>query len=120
MNELTKAFIQECKQKQDWKVRYKANYIQFDNYFKYSGKIEVTSEIIDRYIEMTGKYGMMLKKRQPVLTTKDPVVRYYFQNSNMTLIELGIHFNMCYKEISNRISKYLKTKTNEKGDKIFA
>ena len=38
--ELIDAFVLECKQEQEWKERFKANHIDFWNYFKYSGKIE--------------------------------------------------------------------------------
>ena len=31
--ELVEAFILECKQQQEWEERWKANHIDFDNYF---------------------------------------------------------------------------------------
>ena len=37
---LVKAFIQECKDAQDHKAKFKANHIDMDDWFKYSGKIE--------------------------------------------------------------------------------
>jgi len=42
---LVEAFVLECKQEQEWKERIRANHIQFDNYFKYSGQIEQTRQI---------------------------------------------------------------------------
>jgi len=60
---------------------------------------------------------MMLEK--PILKAKDPVVRWYFQNPNESMYNIAIRFNVSYKEVSNRISKYLKTRTNEQGKKIF-
>ena len=49
MKKETRAFIQECKQEQEFKKRYKANFIEFDNYFKYSGKIEPYKVLISHY-----------------------------------------------------------------------
>ena len=49
--ELVKAFILECKQEQEWKERVKANHIEFDNYFKYSGEVEPYTEEYAMYIE---------------------------------------------------------------------
>ena len=49
--ELVKAFIEECKQDQEWKERWEANHIDFDNYFKYSGEVEPYTEEYALYIE---------------------------------------------------------------------
>ena len=49
MNELTKAFILECKQQQECEKLYKANYIEFDNYFKYSGRVETNKVLISHW-----------------------------------------------------------------------
>jgi|TARA_R100001082_G_C4326856_1_gene143743 hypothetical protein len=38
--ELVRHFIEECKEDKEWHDRWKANHIEFDNYFKYSGEIE--------------------------------------------------------------------------------
>jgi len=43
--ELVKHFVMECKQEQEWKKRFKANHIEFDNYFKYSGQVERERQI---------------------------------------------------------------------------
>tara|TARA_R100001443_G_scaffold83471_1_gene90286 strand:- start:380 stop:637 length:258 start_codon:yes stop_codon:yes gene_type:complete len=48
---LVEAFVLECKQEQEWKERFKANHIDFNDYFKYSGKIE---EVSDEYKEYLG------------------------------------------------------------------
>ena len=47
--ELVDYFVQECKYEQEWKERYKQNFIEFDNYFKYSGKIEANKVLITQY-----------------------------------------------------------------------
>lgn len=119
--ELIDAFVLECKQEQEWKERFKANHIDFWNYFKYSGKIEKEENFIDRYESQhySHKYGVMLKKPY-VLKSKDPVVRWYFQNPNESMYTMACKFGISYTEVRHRVSKYLKTRTNEKGDKIFA
>ena len=49
MNELVRNLIKECKQKQEVKENYKANIIEFDNYFKYSGRIEPNKILISHW-----------------------------------------------------------------------
>ena len=49
MNELVRNLIKECKQKQEVKENYKANTIEFDNYFKYSGRIEPNKILISHW-----------------------------------------------------------------------
>jgi|TARA_B110000908_G_C10236803_1_gene443788 hypothetical protein len=46
---LVEYFINECKQEQEWKARYKSNHIEMDDFFKYSGEVERTSPIIVHY-----------------------------------------------------------------------
>ena len=45
---LIEAFVQECKDYRDWKERVKANQIDMDDWFKYSGEVE---EYTDEYKE---------------------------------------------------------------------
>lgn len=47
--ELVKAFVLECKQEQEWKERWEANHIEFDNYFKDSGKVEPHKVLISHW-----------------------------------------------------------------------
>jgi len=49
MNKLTQAFVLECKQEQEWKERFKANTIDFNNYFKYSGRVEPNKILISHW-----------------------------------------------------------------------
>ena len=118
---LIEAFILECKQEQEWKERFKANHIDFWDYFKYSGKVEKEENFIDRYEakHYAHKYGVMLK-RPFINKAKDPVVRWYFQNPNESLYSMAIRFNLSYSEVRKKISKYFKTRTNDKGEQIFA
>ena len=46
---LVKAFIAECKLEQEWRQRWEDNHIDFNDYFKYSGKIEPTKVLISHY-----------------------------------------------------------------------
>ena len=46
---LIEAFIAECKQEQEWKERWEANHIDFNNYFKYSGEVEPTQVLISHF-----------------------------------------------------------------------
>ena len=46
MSELTKNFITEYKQRKFLEDLYKQNTIEFDNYFKYSGRIEEERSLI--------------------------------------------------------------------------
>ena len=41
--------IKESKQLQEHKERYKANFIEFENYFKYSGKVEPNRVLISHW-----------------------------------------------------------------------
>ena len=48
---LIESFVLECKQEQEWKERCKSNYIEFDNYFKYSGEVEENTEEWEKFLE---------------------------------------------------------------------
>jgi len=48
---LIEAFVSECKQDQEWRERCKSNYIEFDNYFKYSGEVENDNQEWIDYLE---------------------------------------------------------------------
>tara|TARA_R100000315_G_C5224338_1_gene135674 strand:- start:1052 stop:1357 length:306 start_codon:yes stop_codon:yes gene_type:complete len=49
MTEEAKYLIQECKEKQEWEERYRSNHIEFDKYFKYSGKVEANKILITHW-----------------------------------------------------------------------
>ncbi len=50
--ELIDAFVAECKQEQEWKERYKSNYIELDDYFKYSGEVEPNTPEYEQYLNL--------------------------------------------------------------------
>ncbi len=47
--ELVKSFVQEYKEEQEWKKRCRDNHIDFNNYFKYSGKVEEEKVLISHW-----------------------------------------------------------------------
>ena len=47
--ELVKTFIEECKWDQYWEAKFKEKHIEWDNYFKYSGKTEETKVLISHW-----------------------------------------------------------------------
>ena len=47
--ELVEDFVQEYKQEQEWKKRWNDNHIDFNDYFKYSGKIEESKVLISHW-----------------------------------------------------------------------
>jgi hypothetical protein len=59
--ELIENLILECKQEQEWKERYKQNFIEFDNYFKYSGKVEEFNEEYRNHEKQKKKMQEMYK-----------------------------------------------------------
>lgn len=60
--ELVQNFILECKQEQEWKERFDQNFIEFDNYFKYSGKVETKNKKFILYENMIKKYPIIKPK----------------------------------------------------------
>tara|TARA_R100000234_G_C4999445_1_gene179613 strand:- start:1723 stop:1932 length:210 start_codon:yes stop_codon:yes gene_type:complete len=45
--ELINHFIRECIDVQDWEARQKANYIEMNEWFNYSGQVEVEKHVLD-------------------------------------------------------------------------
>ena len=93
MNKLTEAFVKECEQLQEWKVRWEANHIQFENYFNYSGKVEEDTEEWKEYMSAQN-YANIKAEKLPKLSRKEYFKQYWLQNK--------------YKQI------YLKQVKNEK------
>tara|TARA_R110002020_G_scaffold74133_1_gene189973 strand:+ start:31 stop:285 length:255 start_codon:yes stop_codon:yes gene_type:complete len=73
--ELVDAFILECKQEQEWKERCKANFIELDNYFKYSGEVEEDTEEWKEFIEAQ-KYANI--KAPPLIKVRSDYFRIYW------------------------------------------
>lgn len=56
--ELVRYFIEECKRDKEWAKRYSLNYIEFDNYFKYSGVVEKEVPLYEFKSEKNWKFGV--------------------------------------------------------------
>tara|TARA_R110002020_G_scaffold298482_1_gene514325 strand:- start:3596 stop:3850 length:255 start_codon:yes stop_codon:yes gene_type:complete len=72
---LVEAFVSECKREQEWVERYKSNYIEFDNYFKYSGEVENDSQEWIDYLEAQ-KYANI--KAPPFEKSRSNYFRIYW------------------------------------------
>ena len=77
MNELTRYFIQECKDIQDWKARVKANQIEMDNWFKYSGQVEEDEE---NYKHLMKEAREIKAARLAPKCRKEYFKKYWLQN----------------------------------------
>jgi len=72
---LVEAFVSECKREQEWVERYKSNYIEFDDYFKYSGEVDNDSQEWIEYLEAQ-KYANI--KASPVDKSRSNYFRIYW------------------------------------------
>ena len=68
--EIHKNIILEYKQEQDFKKRYKRNFIELDDYFKYSGKIEKPTEKYRIYEENINNYIKFHNKNRDKIIKK--------------------------------------------------
>ena len=87
--ELVKAFIQECKDMQDWEIRYKANHMQMEDFFKSSGKTEKDNENYAKLIKDTTQLKsnkLLIQSRKEYLTAtryksrKEYFRKYWLEN----------------------------------------
>ena len=72
---LIESFVLEYRQEQEWKERFKSNYIEFDNYFKYSGEVEEDTEEWKEFIEAQ-KYANI--KAPPFKRSRSDYFRIYW------------------------------------------
>tara|TARA_R110001592_G_scaffold3086_1_gene17234 strand:- start:5689 stop:5937 length:249 start_codon:yes stop_codon:yes gene_type:complete len=72
---LIESFVLEYRQEQEWKERCKSNYIEFDNYFKYSGEVEEDTEEWKEFIEAQ-KYANI--KALPFKRSRSNYFRIYW------------------------------------------
>ena len=87
--ELVGTFVQECKEEQELKAIFKRNHINFNNYFKYSGKIEEEKKVKEFKIN---------KIESKKIVTNDPIVQFYFDNPGYTLEK---RLNNYFKNLKN-------------------
>jgi hypothetical protein len=97
--ELIEAFVLECKQEQEFQIRWNAAHIKFENYFKYSGEIEEVKK---------EKNFKKVKDASVKIVTNDPVVQFYFDTLGYTLKEIAQVFKIQESNVSGRLDKYFK------------
>ena len=81
--ELIRAFIRECINMQEGKIRYKANHIEMCDYFKYSGKIEESKSMT--------QWLTLQRERTPI---DNPMVAFYFENPDYNIAEVAKVFEV--------------------------
>jgi hypothetical protein len=70
--------IKELKLRKELEIIYKQRYIEWDNYFKYSGKEEKTKPVIAYLIEKERKYRMKFTRG-----IKNDMTKYQFKNAKL-------------------------------------
>ena len=75
--ELVKAFIQECKDVQDWEARHKANYMQMEDFFKPSGKTEKDNQ---DYAKLIRNASQIKAAKFPTKSRKEYFKKYWLEN----------------------------------------
>lgn len=78
--ELVRAFVQECIDVQDWEARQKANHIEMNEWFKYSGKTEIEKPLYEFEEHKQPKY---LQKFNHMCDTIHSVRREIKKNENI-------------------------------------
>ena len=81
----------------DWKERWRANHIEFDNYFKYSGYVE-EAKSIER-----NKCTIKIK-------TDDPIVEFFYDHADYSMRDIGNVFNVSYSTIKKALDDYYWTR----------
>jgi len=82
MKKTTQEFINQQKLVKQLDDIHKRNVRNFHNYFKYSGKVE----------EYKPLHEFECNKSKSIIDTKDPLIRFYLENSDMPIKEMAIKF----------------------------
>ena len=61
--ELVRAFVQECIDVQDWEARQKANHVEMNELFKYSGEVEEEKPVYEFESQRITKFVYKQNKR---------------------------------------------------------
>ena len=101
-------WIDEIKQMKNLDTIQKRQVIDFNNYFKYSGKVEKDKK--EHEFESN-------KIKSKKITTNDPIVQFYFDNAGYTIEEVGRVFRLKDTGIRTRLNKYFKNLKNLKNGK---
>ena len=99
MKEETRYFVEEYRQEQEWKERWKANHIEFDNYFKYSGEVEPYSEDYQAFLNQLDDNANFIRYYKKRLKDKDfflflnevesKIVDYFYRHPDKTMLEVA-------------------------------
>ena len=107
--ELIKTFVQECKQEQEWKARYKTSHIEMCDYFKYSGEVEEYKE----------EYKWEKNRPKPKeIVSDNPIVNFYFKNYHYTIKEIAREMKIGEGTIRATLSNYFNNKKLEHGKNV--
>jgi hypothetical protein len=127
---LVEAFVQECREEQEWKERWKANHIEFDNYFKYSGEVEPNTPEYNEYLtakEYDFKFATMpvMDKMRPrniyLLLTPDEgaiVDCFYKYSDELNMEDMATKTGWSKDFFKKTISKHLKIMRDDKNNAI--
>ena len=77
--ELIQAFIQECKDTQEWEARYNANHIQMEDFFKPSGQVEKDTK---DYAHLMRDISKIKAIKGPVKSRKEYFRKYWLKNKS--------------------------------------
>ena len=128
--ELVDAFILECKLEKEWKERWRANHIEFDNYFKYSGKTEPNTPQYEEYLkekEYDNRFVIMpiMDKMRPrdvhLLLDEEEcqMVDIFYEYSNdLTMEQMAKKIGRSKDYFKKTIGKHLKIMRDDKNNAI--
>ena len=128
--ELVAAFILECKLEKEWKERWRANHIEFDNYFKYSGKTEPNTPQYEEYLkekEYDNRFVIMpiMDKMRPrdvhLLLDEEEcqMVDIFYEYSNdLTMEQMAKKIDRSKDYFKKTIGKHLKIMRDDKNNAI--
>ena len=125
--ELIDAFILECKQEQEWKERWKANHIEFDDYFKYSGEIEPDTPAYAQYLSIKDYDHRLISKPADRMRVRDiylllsteekTIVDIFYKYSNEINMEKMAKKSARSKDFFKKIiTKHLKIMRDDKNN----
>ena len=124
MKEETRYFVEEYRQEQEWKQRWKANHIEFDNYFKYSGEVEPYSEDYQAFLNQLDDNANFIRYYKKRLKDKDfflflnevesKIVDYFYRHPDKTMLEVAEDVGHSKTYVSKIISKHINIQQNDK------
>ena len=124
MKEETRYFVEEYRQEQEWKERWKANHIEFDNYFKYSGEVEPYSEDYQAFLNQLDDNANFIRYYKKRLKDKDfflflnevesKIVDYFYRHPDKTMLEVAEDVGHSKTYVSKIISKHKNIQQNDK------